>query len=89
LVGDQALSSKFFEREVNALAADMAVKESPDLFSGQAFLGFVQSLANAVDNGVAGSGAEEHGGATALSGPVAGSGGVLPDVAETSMLQAE
>jgi hypothetical protein len=60
---DCAEGCKLFERGVDAVTADMAVKEGTDLFSGQSVGGGVESLADTVGGGIAGAGAEEKGSA--------------------------
>jgi hypothetical protein len=63
LIGGQALGSQLFKCHVDAFTADVAVKESSDFFSGQAFQGFVKSPADTIQNSVARGGVEDQGSA--------------------------
>jgi hypothetical protein len=51
-----------FEGGVDMVAAEMAMEESTDLFSGQSVGGGVEGLTDTVGSGVTGAGAEEEGG---------------------------
>jgi hypothetical protein len=68
-MGEYAEGQELFEGGLDFVAADMAVKEAPDLIPGQAVFGFFDGNLNAIGGDVTGGSAEEFRG---------GGGAVLP-----------
>jgi len=59
VMGEHAQGDELFEGGLDPIAADMAVKKTPDLFPGQAVFGFLDGKLDAIGGEVTGRGAEE------------------------------
>ena len=62
-MGEHAEGHELFEGSLDVVAADVAVKEAPDLFPGQSVFGLVDGKLDAIGGGITGGGAEEVRGA--------------------------
>jgi hypothetical protein len=58
-MGEYAEGHELFEGGLDPIAADVAMKEAPDLFPGQSFFGFLDGKLDAIGSDVTGGGAEE------------------------------
>src|SRR5580658_6144468 len=63
MMGEHAQGHELFECGLDLVAADMAVKEAPDLFPGQSVFGLLDGKLDAIGGGIPCGGAEEVRGA--------------------------